>query len=143
MVARIRHVGIVSLSLETSVSFWERLGFQIVVQADEANQYASRLLGEPLASLRTVKMSDSSSSEVLIELLHPIPNSTGGPASPVRQGITHVALTVSSIRDTLQAINDFKVEMLSSETQASPDGKVLVCYLRCPDNVLIELVELT
>lgn len=143
MLARIRHVGIVSLSLETSVSFWERLGFRIVVQADEANQYASRLLGEPLASLRTVKMSDSSSSEVLIELLHPIPSSSGDPASPVRQGITHVALTVSSIRDTLHAINDFKVEMLSSETQASPDGKVLVCYLRCPDNVLIELVELT
>jgi catechol 2,3-dioxygenase-like lactoylglutathione lyase family enzyme len=143
MRVELRHFGIVVENLAASVSFWETLGFQVVRDDVEDEDWIASLLGfRQKQALRTVKLASPENPAVLVELLefsrpierdYALPNSTG---------ITHVALTVSSISEVLQALDGFGPSLVSDAIRENPQGSARVCYVRAIDGVLLELVEM-
>ena len=59
---------------------------------------------------------------------------------PYSNGLTHIALTVDDLEDTIDKISKFK-NVKPNIPVISPDGKVKVVYVRCIEGLLIEFVE--
>jgi len=139
----LRHFGIVVEDLISSREFWETLGFEVIRDDFEDREFIFGLLGlEEPEELRTVKLSAGGTSEVMVELLEFSRTLERGYALPNSLGITHVALTVDSIAQVLMKLEGFTITMVSNAVMVNPEGTARVCYVRGPDGVLIELVEL-
>ncbi len=144
MSTSVRHTGVVVSDLGIWLTFLtEIFEFQVGVDQVEKGEFISHLLGITGVEVRTVKLRDSKGGS--IELLHF--NRPGGQLlkscrlEPNSLGITHIALEVNFL--------DSKIEILSkngylpiSPVRLADNGRVRVCYLRGPEEVLFELVEL-
>lgn len=144
MSSSLRHVGIVVTKLEDWIHFLTlSLGFQIWVDQIEKGKFISQLLGIPNVEVRTIKLRDAKGG--VIELLHFLSPKRNHdecwPREPNSQGITHIAIEVDSIYDVLERV---KVKDLFpiGPPQVSDNGGAIVCYLRGPEQVLVELVEI-
>ncbi len=143
MTASLRHVGIVVNDPEEWIEFFvSSLGFQTWVDQIEHGEFISHLLGIPNVEVRTIKLKDEKGG--VIELLHFLsPKKNQGKfcgLEPDSQGITHIALEVESISCIIEKIKNENYSPIGSP-RVSVNGKVIVCYLRGPEKVLIELVE--
>ena len=144
MTTSVRHTGIVVNDLNAWLHFLtENFDFQVGIDQLENGEFISHLLGIERAEVRTVKLRDSKGG--VIELLQfNFPESRLAKPTRVEPntiGITHIALEVKFL--------DLKIELLSergflpiSPVRLSNDGQARVCYLRGPEEVLFELVEL-
>lgn len=139
----LRHVGLACEDLERSIFFWKDiLDFQVFWDKIEPEPYISRLLGFEVGGLRTVKLRSSAGD--IIELLHFSQLEASGLDQPRNLhrsiGITHLAFTVPDIKKSLAKLRMAGFEPISRPLE-SPNGGVLVAYLKGPDNVLLEFVE--
>ncbi len=144
MSASLRHVGIVVTKVEDWINFLTlTLGFQISIDQIEKGKFISQLLGIPNVEVRTIKLRDAKGG--VIELLHFLsPESNqdeSWPREPNSRGITHIAIEVSSINDVLEKLRAADLFPIGSP-QVSDNGGAIVCYLRGPEHVLVELVEI-
>jgi catechol 2,3-dioxygenase-like lactoylglutathione lyase family enzyme len=144
MSASLRHVGIVVTKVEDWVEFFtSTLGFQIWIDQIEKGKFISELLGIPNVEVRTIKLRDAKGG--VIELLHFLsPESNQDeywPQEPNSRGITHIAIEVGSINDVLEKLRVADLFPIGSP-QVSENRGAIVCYLRGPEQVLVELVEI-
>jgi len=141
MITGVRHVGLVVADLEKSLNFWcDTLGFMIQRKMEESGPHIDAILGLQKVQLTTVKLSapDGNLLELLYFNSHPDkPKWTGMPYST---GLTHIALNVKDIDETVQRLK--KIGMtFPAEPQKSPDGQVKVIYGSGHEGILLELVE--
>ena len=144
MSSSVRHTGIVVNDLSSWVKFLtESFDFHIWIDQLEQGEFISHLLGIEDSEVRTIKLRDSKGGTIeLLNFMSPVNHGeNSAPVSPNSFGITHIALEVELL--------DSKIENLSREgylpispVRLSADGKARVCYLRGPEQVLFELVEL-
>jgi catechol 2,3-dioxygenase-like lactoylglutathione lyase family enzyme len=142
MITAIRHVGIVVADLEKSLRFWrDTLGFVVSRQMEESGSHIDAMMGLRDASVTTIKLSAPDGN--LIELLyfHSHPDKRRWKGKPFSTGITHIALTVSDLDQTLCRLK-LAGGSVSSEPQLSLDGQLRVIYAAAPEGVLLELVEI-
>ena len=143
MRVELRHFGIVVENLAVSMSFWETLGFQVVRDDVEDEDWIASLLGfRQKQALRTVKLASPENPAVLVELLEFSRRIERDEALPNSSGITHVALTVSSMQEAMDALDGFNLILVSDAIRINPQGNARVCYVRAIDGVLLELVEI-
>jgi catechol 2,3-dioxygenase-like lactoylglutathione lyase family enzyme len=143
MTASLRHVGIVVNQVEDWLDFLTlSLGFQIWVDQIEKGEFISHLLGIPNVEVRTIKLRDAKGG--VVELLHFLSPKREGKErchlEPNSQGITHSALEVASINELIDKLKEEGLFPIG-KPQVSENGSAVVCYLRGPEQVLIELVE--
>ena len=125
------------------MSFWETLGFQVLRDDVEDEDWIASLLGfREKQTLRAVKLASPENPAVLVELLEFSRPIERDDALPNSSGITHVALTVSSMQEALDALDGFNLIMVSDAIRVNPQGNARVCYVRAIDGVLLELVEI-
>ncbi len=139
----LRHVGIVVDNLEIWFEFLQDLlHFQVMVDQVETGDFISKLLGIPNVTVRTVKLMDENNGIIeLLKFINPDSATVNDKRiSPNSRGITHIAITVDSIVSVMSGTKKMGFEPVY-EPQISPDGKVLVCYLRGPESILFEFVE--
>ena len=143
MRVELRHFGIVVENLAVSMSFWETLGFQVLRDDVEDEDWIASLLGfREKQTLRAVKLASPENPAVLVELLEISRPIERDDALPNSSGITHVALTVSSMQEAMDALDGFNLIMVSDAIRVNPQGNARVCYVRAIDGVLLELVEI-
>jgi len=120
------------------------LGFRINIDQIEEGEFISHLLGIDNVIVRTIKLNDSLGGT--IELLHfkspDLSEQETGILQPTSYGITHIALQVEFIFDKVEMLGDYGYTPISVPKH-SVDGRAIVCYLRGPEGVLFELVEIT
>jgi len=138
---RVRHAGIVVSNMSEALGFYrDVLGLEIVVDGIEEGAYFERLVGLPNAKARIVKLCDGSGGMVeLLEYNAPARPTASQPTAN-RIGCSHVAFTVTSLREIADRILRAGYS-LNSEPLLSPDGNVTVVYCHGPDGTLVELVE--
>jgi catechol 2,3-dioxygenase-like lactoylglutathione lyase family enzyme len=144
MNSKLRHVGIVVQDLDTWLEFFiSTLNFEVWVEKLESGEFVSNLIGIPKTTVRTIKLKDKSGG--VIELLHfvsPVGKSRKRKeVEPNTLGITHIALQVISLDEKLEILAKAGYSPINQAT-ISEDGLAKVCYLRGPENVLFELVQL-
>ncbi|MBD2429470.1 VOC family protein [Phormidium sp. FACHB-1136] len=141
MITGIRHIGLVVSDLDKALNFWcDVLGFQIQRKMEESGPHLDAMMGLENVQVTTAKLSDQNGN--LLELLHfkshPDKPIWGG--TPYSTGLTHIALTVQNLDQTVQKLNQAGVTF-PGEIQKSPDGTVKVIYSKGPEGILLELVE--
>ena len=141
MIAAIRHVGLVVADLEKSLKFWcDAMGFVVSRRMEESGPHVDAMLGLQDVRVTTVKLKspDGNMLELLRFRSHPSQPAWNG--SPYSTGLTHIAMTVHSIEETVARLSSYGVRF-PNPPQRSPDGKVIVTYAVGPENILLELVE--
>lgn len=145
MISSVRHTGIVVLDVNSWLEFLiEIFNFEVWVDQVEKGDFISHLLGIHNSEVRTIKLRDAKGGTIeLLDFKSPENvNQVINSLAPNSLGITHIALEVQLL--------DSKIEELFAKgynpiapVRISEDGKARVCYLRGPEQVLFELVELT
>ena len=144
MISQLRHVGIVVRDIEEWVGFLvDNLGFDCWIDQIESGSFVSNLIGIPETTVRTIKLKDKKSG--VIELLYFVtPSDNPGvnhEVTPNSLGITHIALQVEFLDRTLESLSKNGYFPISPAA-TSQNGQAKVCYIRGPERVLFELVEL-
>lgn len=143
MTASLRHVGIVVTKVEDWLHFLNlSLGFQVWIDQIEKGKFISQLIGIPNVEVRTIKLRDTKGGVIeLLYFLSPECNQNEfRPLEPNSRGITHIAIEVASINDVLEKLKEQSLFPIEAP-QVSDNGGAIVCYLRGPEQVLVELVE--
>ena len=136
----LRHIGIIVSDLDYAVSFWENVfGLEVVWDKIERGEYIDRLFEKEDFSIRTVKMSNGGS--LMIELLSSDKVNLGSEPLPLDVGIRHIALTVDSVKRKLEQIESITGKK-SPSSVFSPDGQYELAYVRGPEGIILEIVEL-
>jgi catechol 2,3-dioxygenase-like lactoylglutathione lyase family enzyme len=139
----LRHVGIVVDDIESELLLWtEGFAFQISSDLIEEGPEVSGLIGLDEVKLRSIKMK-SDNSKCLVELIqffHPKTLIESRPKCVNSQGITHIALTVKNLGETISRLERFAVTIVGRPTLSRNQATQGV-YVRTNQGVLIELVE--
>ena len=141
MINGVRHTGIVVNEIENAIKFWVNLlGFKVVVDQIEEGEFIDKLLGLENVSVRTVKLVAQDGS--LVELLHFISHKSLSTwdGNPYKTGLTHIAFNVTNISNVVSILEQ-NVYSQVNRYQKSLSGKVLVCYVKGFEGLLLELVE--
>lgn len=136
---KIRHVGIVVINLNKSISFWKKyFNFKVIKNLNESGEVIDKMLGHKNCLINTIKMSNNKGSS--IELINFIkPRIKKKNIHTNNNGITHIAMTVDNLS---YFYNKHKKNIkFNCQPQVSKDGKVKVLYAKTPENCYIELVE--
>ena len=136
-----RHVGIVVNDLEKSIHFWQELiGFNIVSDNIEPSPYIEELLSLNATNLRTVKFSDNKGFIVELLKFDSTNKESDWQGDLSTTGLTHIALTVESVEQLVNKLNEFSYTSLS-KIMKSPNGQVKVVFINGPENLKLEMVE--
>ena len=141
MITAIRHVGLVVADLENSLSFWcDTMGFVVSRQMEESGPHIDAMMGMKDVRVTTAKLAAPDGN--LLELLyfHSHWDKPQWEGKPYSTGLTHIALTVQDLDETLRRLKLVGVSV-PAEPQFSLDGKVRVIYAAGPEGILLELVE--
>ena len=141
MINGVRHTGIVVNEIENAIKFWVNLlGFKVVVDQIEEGEFIDKLLGLENVSVRTVKLVAQDGS--LVELLHFISHKSLSTwdGNPYKTGLTHIAFNVTNISNVVSILEQNGYSQVN-RYQKSLSGKVLVCYVKGFEGLLLELVE--
>lgn len=141
MITAIRHTGLVVADLERALGFWcDILGFKVSKRMEESGPHIDAMMGLTDVRVTTVKLAAPDNN--LIELLHfhSHPDRPSWAGQPFSTGFTHIALTVDNLDELIARLAQVGVTFPATP-QYSPDGYAKVIYARCPEGVLIELVE--
>lgn len=137
----LRHVGIVVQDLPSAEHFWtEGFGCCVRSRVIEDPDWISSILDVERPAVTTVKLELPQGG--LIELLgfesHPAPPHWQGTVTTT--GLTHVALTVDSVRETLERMHLLGARVVGGPGLA-PDGNATVAFIRGPEGILVEIVQ--
>lgn len=136
-----RHVGIVVNDLEKSIHFWQELiGFKIVSDNIEPSPYIEELLSLNATNLRTVKFSDNKGFIVELLKFDSSNKESDWQGDLSTTGLTHIALTVESVEQLVNKLNEFSYTSLS-KIMKSPNRQVKVVFINGPENLKLEMVE--
>ena len=141
MVTHVRHSGIVTDDLESSLKFYrDLLGFEEVRRMEESNPFIETVLGVKGVDVTTIKMSDSGGGQ--IELLYFKSHLEKRSKREINDiGISHVAFTVDDVNQLYGQLKKSGIAFISSP-MLSDDGGATVAFCRAPEGTFIELVEM-
>ena len=141
MISKLRHTGIVVRNLEQAIVFYEALGFNTWKREIEQGLFLETVVGLEGACVETAKL--KAPCGALLELLqyngHPVQMEIS-PQPSNQLGCSHIALTVGSIDEMLECVQNQGGSIVNPPSTA-PNGKVRVAYCHDPEVNLIELVE--
>ena len=141
----IRHIGLVIKNVNKSLYFWcELLGFKIISDQIESGSSLSKILKIKKVKVRTIKIQDKNKN--MLELLYFFntkKNKFGRSLNLKTNhfGFTHLALTVNQIDNLCKLLEKNKIK-LNSKPILSKDKKVKMTYIKSPEGVFVELVQI-
>ena len=141
----IRHIGLVIKNVNKSLYFWcELLGFKIISDQIESGPSLSKILNIKKVKVRTIKIKDKNKN--MLELLYfiNIKKSKFDRSLNLKTnhfGFTHLALTVNQIDNLYKLLKKNKIK-LNSKPTLSKDKKVKMTYIKSPEGVFVELVQI-
>ena len=139
MTNSLRHIGIVTRNIDSSIDFYKRFfNFEIIVDQIEKGDFIEKILGINNVKVRTVKLKNEN---FMIEFLDFGIDLVSSENSLFSTGCTHFALNVKNLELTYNNLIKNDVKFIS-EPSLSEDNKALVCFMKDPNNeFFIELVE--
>ena len=139
MINSLRHIGIVTKNIDSSIDFYKRFfKFEIFVDQIEKGDFIEKILGIKNLKVRTVKLRNEN---FMIEFLDFGSKSVLSKNSLISTGCTHFALNVKNLKLTYEDLIKNDVKFISGPT-LSKDKRALVCFMKDPNNdFYIELVE--
>jgi catechol-2,3-dioxygenase len=141
MITEIRHSGIVVQNLKKSLNFFVKdLGFSIFKKMNEKGKFIDKILNLKNANVLTIKLKTSRGSVIELLKFYNYPHKKKWQGKIFHTGLTHISLTVKDINKIYNKLNvKYK---FTCKPEVSVDGKAKVTFLKGPENLFIELVEI-
>ena len=140
-ITEIRHIGITVQDLKKSLNFFVKdLGFKIHKKMDEEGTYLEKMLNLPKIKVTTVKLKAPDGNLVELLKFKNLQHKSKWQGKIYHTGPTHFALTVKNLDQTYKKLK--KKYKFNAAPQYSPDGYAKVTFLKGPENLQIELVEI-
>jgi catechol 2,3-dioxygenase-like lactoylglutathione lyase family enzyme len=135
------HVGLVVDDLEAATAFFLDLGLEHEGAGSVQGEWVGNVIGldDVQVEFVMVKTPDDSGKLELIKFHRPA-HEEGAHAAPAnRLGLRHVALVVDDLENTVKALRDKGMDTIG-EVENYEDI-YLLCYVRGPEGVIVELAE--
>ena len=138
---QIHNVGIVVEDLKAAIAFFAEIGLKLEGETTVEGQWVDRIVGlkgvrSDIAMMRTP---DGHNRIELSTFQRPTANS-GEPNAPVNTlGIRRIMFSVENIKDVLTRLQAHGAELMGEIVQH--EDKYLLCYVRCPEGVIVALAE--
>jgi catechol 2,3-dioxygenase-like lactoylglutathione lyase family enzyme len=140
------HTGITVSHLESSLMFWrDVLGFAFSHRAHQEGEIAEQITGVKGAELKLAVVKAPNGHKIeLLEYLAPADRKKNAYLRPCDVGHVHVALTVENLEPLLEkiAMSGWKAAGKPQMLQSGPNAGKRVIYVRDPDGMTIEFMEL-
>ena len=125
-IERVDHVGIRVSDEERAVAFYSILGFEVVRRVEFDPVLIIRNSQDVEINLVINAVRNNDDNKILMDL------------DTKNSGITHVALRVSSIPQTIKVLQENRIEITQGPVMFGQDGQVSL-FIRDPDRNVIEL----
>ena len=144
MITGFNHTSFTVADIERAIRFWcDTLGFEASLIAERRSAWVEQVTGVPGATIKVAHLHGHGHHMEFIEYGD---GSRDNPtALPDRPGVGHVCLEVRDIRDTERALLAAGATALGTMTEIRDPGMTpcIAGYLRDPNGIIIELLEVT
>jgi len=138
----VMHAGVCVRDLERSIRFYrDGLGFSEAGRLEIDGEPTATMLEMPELELRAIYLERDG---YRIELLHYPTPGTVGPAEPRpmnQPGLTHLAIRVADLDETIREIERFGGHVLDKTRVYNPIFDAHLVYVTDPDGTRLELVQ--
>ena len=142
--SHLRHLRISVTDLDTSVEWYERMGWQMVDQVPLLDARPYGFDGAVDADVARLRLPDEATETILIQWNDPTPHGRH-PERAYHAGLYRAALGVDDTRATYEALVAEGVEFdhvpMLVELHDTPVPDMWICFLRDPDGVSYEFVQ--
>ena len=125
-IERVDHIGIRVADTERAMAFYAMLGFELLYDVPYDEVVIIRNSNDVEINLITNANNPNDGNNILMDVADKF------------AGVTHVALRVQSIRETIEVLAEHGVEITQGPAKFGDDGHVSV-FVRDPDRNVIEL----
>ena len=125
-IERVDHIGIRVAETERAMAFYAMLGFELLYDVPYDEVVIIRNTNDVEINLITNADNSNDGNNILMDVADKF------------AGVTHVALRVQSIRETIEVLAEYGVEITQGPVKFGDDGHVSV-FVRAPDRNVIEL----
>jgi glyoxylase I family protein len=139
------HTGITVSNLERSLAFWcDVIGFELSHTAHQTGELAKEITGVTGAEIKLAVVKTPGGHKIeLLQYLAP-PDQKDDLLRPCDLGHVHVALVVDNLDVALEriAVSGWKAAGKPQMLESGPNKGKRVVYVRDPDGITIELMQL-
>ena len=107
----------------------------------ETGPFIDALLGMSDVEVTTVKLAGPDRNQIELLNFHSHPCKSKWNGTPATTGLTHLAFTVSNLDEFSVRLSEAGMYSFAPP-QITPDGSAKVVYVRGPENLLLEFVEI-
>jgi catechol 2,3-dioxygenase-like lactoylglutathione lyase family enzyme len=138
------HTGVVVEDLAAAVEFFTLLGLDCGSAFTVGGEWVERIIGlpDPQVEAVMVRTPDGTDTLELVKFHAPAPApapAEAGPAPANRPGIRHVAYKVGDLRAVVERLRAAGWDTVGDVVDY--EGMFLLCYVRGPEGLIIELAE--
>ncbi len=140
-VQRMDHVGVVVEDFDTARAFFVALGLEVSDEWTTENELADRVIGLRGARSRCAFLTtpDGHGKLELIAFERPADGGASRPDPSHAPGLRHLCFAVDDVRATVERLAAHGGELVGDLVDY--EGTYLLCYLRGPSGVIVELAE--
>ena len=125
-IERVDHIGIRVAETERAMAFYAMLGFELLYDVPYDEVLIIKNTNDVEINLITNANNSNDGNNILMDVADKF------------AGVTHIALRVQSIRETIEVLAEYGVEITQGPVKFGDDGHVSV-FVRDPDRNVIEL----
>jgi catechol 2,3-dioxygenase-like lactoylglutathione lyase family enzyme len=135
------HIGLVVEDLDETVRFLSLLGFDCSRPAEHGGEWIDRIIGLDDTTVEVVMVRAPDGKDIFEVVRFRSPTAgTQEPAPPTnRPGLRHVAFTVDDLRGVVDRVREAGWDTVGEIVDY--ENMFLLCYLRGPEGLIVELAE--
>lgn len=135
------HIGLVVEDLEETVRFLTLLGFECGKPSTHSGDWIGRIIGLEDVTVEVVMAQGPDGSDVFEVVRFVSPSAVAQEATPAANhpGLRHVAFRVDDVRGVVDQVREAGWETVGEIVDY--EGMFLLCYVRGPEGLIVELAE--
>jgi catechol 2,3-dioxygenase-like lactoylglutathione lyase family enzyme len=135
------HIGLVVEDLDPMVRFLTLLGFECGEPSAHGGDWIDRIIGLEDAAVEVVMVRGPDGRDVFEVVRFKSPFATAQEPAPAanRPGLRHVAFKVGDVRGVVERVREAGWDTVGEIVDF--EGMFLLCYVRGPEGLVVELAE--